>query len=394
MDSRERFLATMAFEPVDRAPLWEFGYWGGTLRRWYREGLISQTGIPDSVQYGATVRGEGGPWAEEYSFAHDVHEALQLDKGIRRIPLNNHACPLFEEEILEDHGDWVLLRDKDGIIRKENKDRSSLPDYVGWPVSNREDWERFKAERMRPTIEGRLPANWPRLVAEFKRRDYPLCVGGLHAGFFGTPRSLLGPENLLMAFYDHPDLLHDMMDYLADFWIAIYGQVLDQTDADLALIWEDMAYKAGSLISPALFRQFMLRPYQKLTSYLKERGVGVILVDTDGDCWKLIPLLLEGGVTALYPFEVNAGMDVVAVRKAFPRLQMLGGIDKMALAAGERAIDAELAAKVPFMLNSGGYVPYVDHNVPPDVSWPNFLYYRRRLEEMVRSAAAGGKPRD
>lgn len=39
MNARERFLAVMNFEPVDRVPLWEFGYWAGAVRRWYTEGL-------------------------------------------------------------------------------------------------------------------------------------------------------------------------------------------------------------------------------------------------------------------------------------------------------------------------------------------------------------------
>ena len=37
MNMRQRFLATMDFEPV-APPKWEFGYWGGTIRRWYGEG--------------------------------------------------------------------------------------------------------------------------------------------------------------------------------------------------------------------------------------------------------------------------------------------------------------------------------------------------------------------
>ena len=291
--------------------------------------------------------------------------------------------------MLEDHGSWVLTRDDQGIVARQSKDRGSLPGYVGWPVNSRDDWERLKAERLRPTLEGRLPFNWPSLVLQMKQRDCPLCIGGSHAGFFGTPRDLLGPENLLLLYYDNPQFLKCIIDYLADFWIAIYGQVLDQIDAHLALIWEDMCYKTGSLISPALFREFMLPAYRRLTGFLRERGVRVILVDTDGDCWKLIPLFLEGGVTGLSPFEVNAGMDVVEVRKAFPRLQILGGLDKTVIAAGRAAIDKELEAKVPFMLRAGGYIPHVDHNVPPDISWDHFAYYRRRLNEMICGVGEG-----
>jgi len=108
----------------------------------------------------------------------------------------------------------------------------------------------------------------------------------------------------------------------------------------------------------------------------------VIFVDTDGDCRQLIPLFLEGGVTGLYPFEVQAEMDVRAIRGTFPRLQILGGIDKREIAGGPARIDAELGKRLPGLVSKGGYIPMADHQVPPDVSWENYIYYRRRVAEL------------
>jgi uroporphyrinogen decarboxylase len=51
------------------------------------------------------------------------------------------------------------------------------------------------------------------------------------------------------------------------------------------------------------------------------------------------------------------------------------------------AIDRELEAKLPSMLRQGGYIPYTEHYVSPDISWENFLYYRRRVNEYVLKAA-------
>jgi uroporphyrinogen decarboxylase len=144
-----------------------------------------------------------------------------------------------------------------------------------------------------------------------------------------------------------------------------------------------MAYRSGPLISPQMFRDFMLSPYKRVTSFLNEMGVKVILVDTDGNVEKLIPLFLESGITALFPFEVQAGMDIVSVRERYPRLQILGGIDKMKIAQGRKAIDEELNSKVPFMLKAGGYIPHIDHHVHPDVSWEDFKYYRGLLRELI-----------
>ena len=77
-----------------------------------------------------------------------------------------------------------------------------------------------------------------------------------------------------------------------------------------------------------------------------------------------------------------AGMNVVEVRHAFPTLQIMGGVDKVALARGYEGI-ADALADVPWMLKQGGYIPYVDHLVPPDVSWEDFRTYRRQLNALI-----------
>jgi hypothetical protein len=133
-----------------------------------------------------------------------------------------------------------------------------------------------------------------------------------------------------------------------------------------------------------MVREFILPEYKRLTAFFRSHGIKTVLLDTDGDLRQLIPIFLEGGITGLLPFEVNAGLNVVEIREAYPRLQILGGIDKVQLARGRQAIEEELAAKVtPEMLRQGGFIPMVDHSVPMDISWDSFRYYRERLREIV-----------
>ena len=193
----------------------------------------------------------------------------------------------------------------------------------------------------------------------------------------------MGLENLLFAYYDNPQLIKDILDFLGDFWINLWSEVLSQIEVDYALIWEDMSYKNGMLVSPKVFREFMLPYYKRLTGFLSANKVKVICVDSDGDCRELIPLLIEGGVTGMNPFEVQAGMDIVKIRKKYHTLQIMGGLDKRKIALGKEEIDKELETKIPFMLREGGYIPFADHIIPPDVSWNNFVYYRRRLKEII-----------
>jgi uroporphyrinogen decarboxylase len=387
MNARERFHAVMNFEPCDRTLLWEFGYWAGALQHWYTEGLPKTHGIPDRFKTGEGIAGEAMPWPwlidDPVPRDRDVHKHFGLDSGLSRIPAAYNFYPPFEWAALEDLGDTLIVQDENGIRKRIRKDRSSVPDFISWPVASRDDFERLKAERLQPRVEDRLPENWDKMIEDLRDRDYPLCMGGGHLGLYGTPRDLIGEENLLLMYYDDPQLVRDLLDHMTDLWITIFDRILQDVEVDCAILWEDMCYRNGPMISPEMVREFMVPGYKKMTSFLRENGVHIILLDTDGNCSELIQLFLEGGVTGLYPFEVQAGMDVVKVRQEFPKLQILGGLDKRNLALDRRAVEEELSYKLPFLLEGGGYVPTADHLITPEATWDNFQYYRRRIEELT-----------
>jgi hypothetical protein len=105
------------------------------------------------------------------------------------------------------------------------------------------------------------------------------------------------------------------------------------------------------------------------------------IVDCDGYVEELLPFFMDAGLTGCQPFEVRAGNDIERIRARFPRLEILGGIDKTALQRRE-STDRELA-KVRRMVQKGGYIPYVDHAYPPDISYDNYRYFRERLNRAV-----------
>jgi hypothetical protein len=108
------------------------------------------------------------------------------------------------------------------------------------------------------------------------------------------------------------------------------------------------------------------------------------MVDSDGNDWELLPLFIEAGVNVFTPLEIAAGMEPLEVRARFPRLALLGGIDKRLLPVGREAIRREIGRKVPRLLRDGGFFPSLDHHVPADVSFENFCIY---LEELRAVAA-------
>ncbi|MCD6290283.1 MAG: hypothetical protein J7M34_07250 [Anaerolineae bacterium] len=96
-------------------------------------------------------------------------------------------------------------------------------------------------------------------------------------------------------------------------------------------------------------------------------------------------MMMDAGVDVLWPLERAAGQDPVRLRRKFGRaLRLWGGVDKRVLAQGPEAIDKHLRELAP-LVEEGGYIPTVDHTVPPDVSWDHFRYYMERKERLLES---------
>ena len=377
----------MNFEKADRTLFWEMGYWKDTLERWYGEGLPKGPDVTAGLKPGEGVRAESAPhkiFCPDMPRDGDVHTYFGFDPGLVCLPINSVLEPPFERKVIEEEKGYVIYQDEYGVTKKMNKAAPSRPQYLKWPAQDRQGFEALK-QRLVPSLKDRVPPAWKELIQGYADRDHPLTLGGYPCGFYGILRFLMGEERLLLNFYDDPVLVQDFMNTLADFWIELWGQALSEIKVDAVNFWEDMAFRTGPLISPEMFKEFMLPPYQKVTSFLRSMGVTIFIVDSDGNLEKLIPLFLDAGITALFPFEVQAGNDIISIRRKYPRLQILGGIDKLKIAEGKKATDEELGSKVPFMLRSGGYIPHIDHHVHPDISWKDFIYYRTRLNEMIQA---------
>jgi uroporphyrinogen decarboxylase len=359
LSNRDRFVRLFNGEPVDRVPFLDImGFWQASLDRWKAEGLAA-----DATR-------------------QTVHEIIGFDGGRGfMLPIKGYIWPEFEPKVLKDDGRTILKQNRWGAVEQNLHDSGVMPITISGPVKDRPTWEKIK-ERLNPDTPGRLPPDWNDLCRRAKASGNPIYTGDLPLGFFGAPRELLGFEQLAFLFYDDPALLHEILDTLCDLWVTLLDRVQKDITLDWYFIWEDMCSKNGPLISPALFREFLLPRYKRFTAALRTAGCRHILVDSDGDQRPLTPLWVEGGVTILFPWETQFGLDITEVRRRHPKLGMIGGINKFALAHGREAIDEELK-KIPFMLERGRYIPGLDHNVPSDVSWDNYRYFYDRLRDLI-----------
>ena len=378
MRSLDKFHAVINFDRKATVTYWEFAYWYDTLTRWYKEGLHEENPIP-------RMENQFVPAESMCGVVPDLKKLFSFDEGVSTVAVKTTPEPEFEKEILFEDDEFIEYTDETGKRVKDRKDGLSMPAFLDYPVKSANDFDEY-SKRFYPSTAERYHPEWDRLIKSWKNRTNPLQLGGGNfCGFFSILRDLMGLEAALFLFYDDPEFAHRILSFFTDFYINIYKNTLAQTDVDYVLIWEDICYKNGPLISPACFEEFISPCYIRLIDALRSLGVKNFFVDTDGNCESLIPIFMKTGVNGFYPFEVQARMNIEHIREKYPDLIIMGGIDKKALANGKTAIDRELE-KVRRMLPKGGYIPYTDHAVPPDVSFDNYSYYCRGLKDIISSA--------
>jgi uroporphyrinogen decarboxylase len=363
MTSRDRFLATLTGQPVDRPPFMKiFGGVNKIQPRWERE----LPGIGKNIDQLLQFEGLGRGWAST--------------------PVKLALCDVGPGKVLEDSSTRTVRRFNDGTVVATFKEGEQFVRHtLEYPVKTREDWQRIKAEFMDPADPRRFPANWKELVSAFQGRGYPLQL--THAGVYGFARRMMGDERLAYAFYDEPGLVHDMLTTYTDMALGIWARETAEVEYDLIECWEDMASNTGSMISPTMFRAFLKPQYQRIARFAREHGIKIILVDSDGFVEDLVELWVESGVTAAYPFEAQAGNDVERVRRRFPNFGVIGALNKNVMARDRAAIDAEMV-KARRLLDLGRYIPGPDHFVLSDASWENYRYFMEQMRQVVVGVTA------
>ena len=328
MNAVERYRAALRGETVDRLPMIEWaGYMTETLERWRGEGLPPET--------------EDENVARTWLGLDDSRRA-----GLSWIGPEAPKPTHFGSGILKDADDYERVR----------------PLLYPRPGFDRED------------------------LAELAERHArgELIIWFVLQGFFSGPRKLLGIERHLLAFYDQPDLMRRINQDLVDFYLDCIPGFCDFLQPDMVSIMEDFSYKNGPMLSGKLFDEFLAPYYRQIVPLLQERGLKVF-IDSDGDVNETIPWVREAGVDGMLPFERQCGCDPVAVRGAHPGLLMVGGFNKNVLKEGEAGIRREFGALLPAM-RAGGYLPTMDHRVPPDCSLENYSLYLDIYREYAEAA--------
>lgn len=331
MTASERFHSILNFEAADRMPLIEWAiWWDKTLERWHQEGLDASLDRYDLYRhFGLDVYCQAWCHATHDDAPEPAHEGAG---------------------IIGSMDDYEQLKEK---LFRVNDPRSVN-------TADLETWSQWKKEGE--------AAIWFTLD-----------------GFFWYPRTLLGIQEHLYAFYDDPELMHRINQDNAEWMIRMIDRICEHCRPDFMTFAEDMSYNNGPMISKDLFDEFMKPYYHQVIPHLKERDIRVF-IDSDGDVHEAAPWFTEAGIEGILPLERQAGVDIFKLQQENPGQFYIGGFDKMTMPLGEEAMRAEFERLLP-SAQKGGYIISCDHQTPPGVSLDQYHVYLALLKEYAEKAA-------
>ncbi len=339
MTSRERVLTALRGGTPDRVPVWEYLF----SLKLMKELMGYTTELYDGMTQTkmAAAMGLDVIWAPVNGFC-----------GIEDVP--HELNEVYTDE-------WGVTYRKNGwpIIAQVNT-----------PVKSREDWQNYRM----PAVNS--PGRLKILNDVIKANDSDLAVA---AGFLGpfTMMSwyLMDFETLSMTMFIDPDLVHDMSGTFVDWALEAAAFAYGTGGVDAFHISDDWGGTSGLLISPDQFREFFLKPFEKLVSGLKAYGVPVIM-HNDGNLWEILDDLVSTGIDAYHPVEKAATMDLVTVKQKYKgRICPIGNVNnKTTMVTGTpEDVIKETILCLREGAPGGGYILATDHSLHDDIPLENAM---------------------
>jgi uroporphyrinogen decarboxylase len=381
MTNRERILAVLNYEPYDRLPVIHFGFLASTIERWTREGHIDPAELDP---LGDGLPGEA-VLDRKLGFDCNYHRTFRPANGL---------FPGFAGRVLEElPGGYRKVLRGDGAIVLDSDDNQSISPHVDHLLKGRTEWDaefvgrlQYSDERVERTMVNcdgtlkRFDQGGREYLARDERSEHVL----LHCGsLYGDIRNWVGVENLCYLQVDDEKLYDEMIEVNAELCYRCTEHALASgARFDIGHFWEDICFKNGPLVNPAVFAQKVGPHYKQITALLAKHGIDLVSLDCDGWIDALVSTWVKNGVNVMFPIEVGTwNASIAPWREAYGKaVRGVGGMAKRVLAYDYAAIDAEIERLKP-LVELGGFLPCPDHRLPHDCKWENVQYYCDQMRQ-------------
>jgi len=237
-----------------------------------------------------------------------------------------------------------------------------------YPVRNRSDWKNYEIPD--PYAKGRIDP----IKTAVKIGGDHLAIIGTVSGPYSHSTWITGLDVMSLMFYDDPALVHEILDAIADWDIAV-GQQMVEAGVDVLLLADDMGANQAPLMSKRHFSEFVLPYFAKVVHAFRKLKVPVIM-HNDGRIWNFLDELVATGINAYHPIERSAGMDLGIVKKKYGhRICPIGNVNgKHLLRVGTvEEVKEQVIECLRQAAPSGGYILASDHSLNNSQEIKNIL---------------------
>jgi hypothetical protein len=145
----------------------------------------------------------------------------------------------------------------------------------------------------------------------------------INAALFGY----CGLENFSYLWADYPDLVLRWLAAIRKKYRIALETSAHKESSPMAMIYSDIAYKQRLMFGKAMFREIgFFDNVAEICDLCHQRGLTVIF-HSDGYVMDVLPDLIAAGIDGLNPIEKAAGMDIYELRRLYPNLILVGGLD-------------------------------------------------------------------
>jgi len=346
-------------------------YWTSVRSRLVETGMPAQVG--SLIQDGKNFEDQES-WYRYWGTTGPIHCRIEMGCGAQGFEVQRRM-----------EGGFEIIESESGEVTRQvidNDNTYSMPEFVTYPVRDRASWA-FYRQRMTPADRMSSTA-FEAACKQYEERDRPLLVRMI--GPYHHLRSLMGTENLSLAFYDDPEWVHEMASWHLEQIREYVFPIIERLRPDVITIPEDICYKQGMLLSPVLFDEFCRPFYREVCDLACACNVGLVAVDSDGHIMEYVPIAKSCGVQGFFPCEVKPGNDLFTLRESHPHLVLFGWLEKEVINEGnEGRIEDEVTSKVLPLLKQGGYFPNADHSLQPLATFENLCKFMTVLHDVCRN---------
>ena len=100
-----------------------------------------------------------------------------------------------------------------------------------------------------------------------------LLAGFMGTGIFEQCHFLMGFEGTLTALYEHPDEMHELIEYITQYRLDYVKRLIDGLQPDVIFSHDDWGTKDALFMKPDMWREFFKEPYRRFYGYIRSRGV-------------------------------------------------------------------------------------------------------------------------